>query len=208
MMYYEERKQLTKFVKNMFERKNTNTGGGNITVKVSDEHILATPTLASKEYLWDIDPEQILVMDMDENIIEGRGKRTREIYMHYACYEENPDIGCVIHAHSQQALVYATLGLDMPNVTEGTQKLGEIKCLPPHKAYSKELAAEIRKHVREDQCYPKAYILAGHGILMVGDTLVNTYDNVDRLEYNAYVAIVKTIFEKLGVEGIRDTNVK
>ena len=56
------------------------------------------------------------------NIIDGYGGITREINMHMAAYEENAKINCVIHAHALNSMVFASMGLDMPNISEGTQK--------------------------------------------------------------------------------------
>ena len=66
MLYYEERVKLTKFVKTMYDRKFSNEAGGNVSVKVSDKHFIMTPTLASQNFLWDLRPEQILVIDKEE----------------------------------------------------------------------------------------------------------------------------------------------
>ena len=52
--------------------------------------------------------------------------------MHEAIYATSPDIKCVFHAHADQAMFWATTGLNMPNITEATQKLKEIKTCQWH----------------------------------------------------------------------------
>lgn len=204
MLYLEERKKLCKFVKVMYDRKFTNSAGGNISVKVSEEHFIMTPTLMSQNYLCDLKPEQIIVIDKAENIIEGLGKITREVNMHLACYEENPAIGCVVHAHALNSMVFACLGLDMPNISEATQKLHDIRCLAFAPATTTKLAETVRKEVRQDQAIPKAYLLRKHGVLVVGATLEKTYDMLERLEWNASIAKAYVIFKKLGIANIDD----
>jgi ribulose-5-phosphate 4-epimerase/fuculose-1-phosphate aldolase len=204
MLYYGERVKLCKFIKKMYDRKFTNAAGGNVSKKVSDDHFIMSPTLMSQTYLCDLNPEQILVIDKEKNIIDGYGGITREINMHMAAYEENAKINCVIHAHALNSMVFASMGLDMPNISEGTQKMGEIKCLEFAPATTPELAEKVRKEVRQDQAIPKSYLLRKHGVLVVGATLEKTYDMLERLEWNAYIAKEYLIFKQLGITGIDD----
>ena len=44
MMYKKEREELCEVVKLMFDRKLTNAAGGNVSVKINDEHIIMTPS--------------------------------------------------------------------------------------------------------------------------------------------------------------------
>lgn len=204
MLYYEERIKLAKFVKKMYDRKFSNEAGGNVSIKVSKEHFIMTPTLASQNYLWDLKPEQILVIDKDENVIEGIGKVTREVNMHMAAFQECEKIQTVIHAHPFNSLVFASLGLDMPNLTEGTQKLGEIRCLDFAPATTHELGEVVRAAVKKDQTIPKAYLLRKHGVLVVGSSLEKTFDMLGRLEWNAKVAKEYLVLKQIGVEGLDD----
>ncbi|GAY76658.1 class II aldolase/adducin domain protein [Sporolactobacillus inulinus] len=104
MLYESERKDLCTVVKTMFDRFETNAAGGNVSVRINDDHIIMTPTLMSQQKLCDLTPYDILVVTMDEEIVEGDGKLTREINMHMACYKQNKKIGCVIHAHPRDSL--------------------------------------------------------------------------------------------------------
>lgn len=195
-MYEKERQKLCLYVKSLFDRKLTNAAGGNLSVKVSDNYFIMTPSFMSQAFLCDLKPEQILVIDKEENIIEGYGKKTREINMHMACYQENSKVGCVIHAHPLDAMVFATLGLDMPNLSEASEKLGEIPCLEYAPSTSQELADKVREKLKEESKIPQAFLLKRHGILVQGDTLEKTYDMVERLEWNAHIAINFLLFKQ------------
>ena len=50
----------------MYDRKFTNAAGGNVSIKVSDDHFIMSPTLMSQNYLCDLNPEQILVIDKEK----------------------------------------------------------------------------------------------------------------------------------------------
>ncbi|VVM34443.1 class II aldolase/adducin family protein [Terribacillus sp. AE2B 122] len=201
MLYRREREDLCKVVKIMFDRFETNAAGGNVSVRMSDDHIVMTPTLMAQEKFCDLKPYEILVVDMNEQKIEGEGNITREINMHMACYKQQPDIGCVLHAHPKESMVFATLGMELPNLTEATQKLGKIPTLPFAPATSKELAAIVKEHLSDcpDETLPKAMLLNKHGILVVDKTLRKAYDVLERIEYNAYVASKALLFEALNI---------
>lgn len=207
MLYRKEREDLTKVVKKMFDRFNTNAAGGNVSVKMNEKHIIMTPTLMSQDRFCDLEPYEILVVDMNENIVEGEGRITREINMHMACYQERPEVACVIHAHPRESMVFATTGIDLPNLTEATQKLGDIPVLPFAPATTKELAEIVRKHVSSfalGEAVPKAMLLNKHGILVIDKTLHKAYDMLERIEYNAYVAEKALVLDALGIKKLTD----
>ncbi|KKB74500.1 MULTISPECIES: class II aldolase/adducin family protein [Bacillus] len=206
MLYRKEREDLCKVVKLMFSRFETNAAGGNVSVRMNDRHVIMTPTLMSQQKFCDLKPFEILVVDMNEQKIEGEGGITREINMHMACYRERKDIGCVLHAHPKESLVFASLGMDLPNITEATQKLGSIPALPFAPATSKELAETVRNevHTRLEQPLPQAMLLNKHGILVLDQTLHKAYDMLERIEYNAYAAATALVFDALNIRKMRD----
>lgn len=201
MLYQKEREDLCVIVKSLFDRYGTNAAGGNVSVRINQEHIIMTPTLMSQNFLCDLSPAQILVVDYEGTVIEGDGKTTREINMHMACYLQNSKIGCVLHGHAKESMVFATMGMDMPNLTESTQKLGEITCLPFAPACSTELANLVKKHLQTflEKSLPKAILLNKHGVLITESSLHKAYDILERLEYNAYIAYKTLIYDKLGI---------
>lgn len=209
MLYQKEREQLADYVKKMFDRYETNTAGGNVSARVSDQHIIMSPTLMSQRWHCDISPYQVLVLDMEnERIIEGDGGITREINMHMACYRHNREIGSVVHGHSLYSMVFATIGMDMPNLTEATQKFGKIKCLEFAPATSQELADKVTSFLEEkgEEAVTNTLLLNRHGVLVTDKTLERAYDNLGRLEYNAYIAEKALLFDKLGIKKFENEN--
>ncbi|SDI92965.1 class II aldolase/adducin family protein [Alteribacillus bidgolensis] len=206
MLYKQEREELCKVVRTMFLRFETNAAGGNVSARINDEHIIMTPTLMSQQKFCDLEWHEILVVNMKEQKVEGDGNITREINMHMACYRERPDIGCVLHAHPKESLVFATMGMEMPNLTESTQKLGTIPTLPFAPATSPELAEIVRSYVqsRDTDGLPLAMLLNKHGIVVLDKTLRKAYDVLERIEYNAYVAYKALILDSLSIKKIED----
>ncbi|ALC83005.1 MULTISPECIES: class II aldolase/adducin family protein [Bacillus] len=205
MLYRKEREDLCKVVKLMFDRFETNAAGGNVSVRMNEEHIIMTPTLMSQQKFCDLKPFEILVVDMNEQKVEGEGNITREINMHMACYKSRPDIGCVLHSHPRESLVFATVGMDLPNLTEATQKLGHIPTLPFAPATSRELADIVRDYLSTlaHRPVPFAMLLNKHGILVLDKTLHKAYDMLERIEYNSYVASKALVFEALNIKKMK-----
>ncbi len=150
MLYEAERREMCRIVKSMFDRWLTNAAGGNLSCKVSSNHYIMTASGLSSKYLWDIGPENILVVDDNLNVIEGEGRVTREINMHMEIYRNDDKVKAVIHAHPKELMVYACMGIDMPVVSEALEYLGEtIPCLPYRPATTQELAELVGKWTSE-----------------------------------------------------------
>lgn len=200
MRYFNEREELCRVTRLMFDRFMTNAAGGNISVRINENHWIMTPTLMSQDKHCRLTPDDIIVIDRNGVVIEGNGRVTREFNMHIAVYEENDKIGAVVHGHPKECMVYASLGVEMPLVCEATKKLGEVPCLEFAPATSPELAAHVRQFTRERNTKsPIAALLREHGVIVADTTLVKAYDMLERLEYNAYAHMQGSILKALHV---------
>lgn len=213
MLYEKERKQLCKVVKSNYDRWLTNAAGGNFSIKVDEDRFVMSPTLAATTRLWDLDPEDILVVDKDLNVIEGNGKITREINMHMVFYEEDPKAKAVIHSHPKEMMVYAAMGIDLPLVCENVMKLGNaLPCLKYAPATTKELAERVRVYVKEKVAKEENSIygalLAGHGTILCGSDIMVVNDMLERLETNAYTHLQMVALEKAGYKNKMNYDMK
>ncbi|HEU6383330.1 class II aldolase/adducin [Streptococcus pneumoniae] len=211
ILFEQERRAMAEAIELTFYRKNTNTAGGNFSFKTTDvngkEYIIMTPSMMSETYHGKVSAAQVLVLDLEtQEVVAGEGKPTREINLHFACYETNPDIKCVFHAHAPNAMFWATSHLDMPNLSEATQKVEYIKVLDFAPNTTSELAEIVRQELLEfGNKLPKEYLLDSHGILVLtpgadGEEALNkALQIIDTVEWNAEIAYKQTIFQKLGI---------
>lgn len=211
MIFEREREDLARIIKLIFERKNTNVAGGNFSFKVIDdagkEYIIMTPTMMSEAYLGNVSASQVLVVEPHtRKIIDGVGKLTREINLHEAMYDTNPDIKAVLHAHAPNAMFWATSGLDLPNLTEATQKVEYVPVLEFEPNCSEELAELVSNYIKkEDLKIPHMLLLNSHGVLIntTGSTGLEAIHKalsiLDTMEWNADIAYKQTIFQKMGL---------
>lgn len=210
ILFENERESLAEAVKVTYYRKNTNTAGGNFSFRHTDakgkDFIIMTPSMMSEAYHGLLSPSQILVVDLEtEKVVAGEGKLTREINMHMACYKTNSEIRCVFHAHAPNAMFWATSGLDMPNLTEATQKVEHIKVLEFAPNTTPELAEIVKKELQDDRSLPKEYLLDSHGVLVLTpgadgvEALNKALQIIDTVEWNAEIAYKQTVFQKFGI---------
>ncbi|GAN41049.1 class II aldolase/adducin family protein (plasmid) [Lacticaseibacillus paracasei] len=216
IIFEHERADLANIVNLVMQRDDTNIAGGNISFKVRDEtgkdYIIMTPTMMSQAYLGELSPSQILVVEPHtRKIIAGEGKLTREINMHEAVYDANPDIRTVFHSHAKNNMFWATSGLNEPNLTEATQKLGKIETLDFEPNCSEPLAELVSKHIAEigDKALMHMYLLDSHGVLITVGKKGEVMDGlsavhqalaiVDTAEWNAEIAYKQAVFQKLGL---------
>ena len=84
---------------------------GNISVRISEKEVLCTPTLITKGFMK---PEDLCLVDMDGNQLEGRRKRTSEVKLHLALMKERPEIKAVVHCHPPHATAFGVAREPVP----------------------------------------------------------------------------------------------
>jgi L-ribulose-5-phosphate 4-epimerase len=61
-------------------------------------------------------PEDMVVVDLEGHIIEGKLKPSSDTATHLELYKAFPSIGGIVHTHSTYATAWAQAGLDIPNI--------------------------------------------------------------------------------------------
>lgn len=61
-------------------------------------------------------PEDMVVVDLDGNIVEGSLKPSSDTPTHLVLYKAFPNIGGVVHTHSTYATAWAQAGCDIPSI--------------------------------------------------------------------------------------------
>lgn len=125
-------------------------------------------------------PEDIMAIDLDGNILEGKHSPSSEWRMHAAIYRADKRVNAIVHTHSPYATAFAInqmripavlyemvffLGGDIPvaeGAIPGTPEVGE-NCVPVLK--------------ERNGC-----LMANHGALAVGDTLDRAYTRAVYIE--------------------------
>lgn len=60
--------------------------------------------------------EDMVVVDLDGNVVEGKLKPSSDTATHLVLYKAFPSIGGIVHTHSTYATAWAQTGCDIPNI--------------------------------------------------------------------------------------------
>ena len=75
--------------------------------------------------------EDMVVVDLDGNVVDGRWKPSSDTPTHVELYKAFPTLGGIVHTHSSYATSWAQAGLDIPcyGTTHADYFYGDIPCL-------------------------------------------------------------------------------
>ena len=78
-------------------------------------------------------PDDMVVVDLDGKVVEGKWKPSSDTATHVALYKAFPNIGGVVHTHSRWATSFAQAGMAIPamGTTHGDYFYGDIPCTRP-----------------------------------------------------------------------------
>ena len=76
-------------------------------------------------------PEDMVVVDLDGKVVEGKWRPSSDTATHVELYKAFPNIGGVVHTHSSFATSWAQAGRDIPayGITHADYFYGDIPCL-------------------------------------------------------------------------------
>jgi L-ribulose-5-phosphate 4-epimerase len=77
--------------------------------------------------------DDMVVVDLNGNIVEGKWKPSSDTPTHVALYNAFPECGGIVHTHSRWATTFAQAGMGIPamGTTQGDYFYGEIPCTRP-----------------------------------------------------------------------------
>lgn len=181
----ELRRSLVRFGRALYRMGFMPGTSGNLSVRLDEERILATPTGRSKFMLRS---EDIVIVDPEGRQLAGTRKVTSEIGMHLAVYRLRPDAGAVIHSHPPIATGFACSGrsLDEPLCSEAIMALGAVPLAPYATTGTAGLAASIEPLIPEHS----AILLANHGAVTFGGDLLDAFQRMETVEHFAHICLV------------------
>ena len=159
---------------------------GNISVRISPDTIVVTPTGVSK---GDMNPDMMVVMDLDGNVLsQGQRGPSSEVKMHLRVYRENPDVTAVVHAHPIYATSFAIAGvpLDKPILSEAMLQVGVVPVAHYAKPGTTDVPDSIAPFVKDYA----AVMLSNHGVLTWGTDLEQALARMEVVENYAKVTLV------------------
>lgn len=184
---YEIKKEICKIGKRIYNKGMVAANDGNISVKISENEFLCTPTGVSKGFM---DPDYICKVDKEGKVIEvnEKFKPSSEIKMHMRVYAERPDVKSVVHAHPMYATGFAIAGIPLtqPIMPEAVIALGEVPIAKYGTPSTMEIPDEVSKFLQNYD----AVLLENHGALTYGDSLMGAYHKMESVEFYAQLLYI------------------
>lgn len=158
---------------------------GNISYRLDDSTVLATPTGVSKGFMT---PDMIVKVNREGEQIEGHLKPSSEMFVHLMIYEERPDVKAVVHAHPPFATAFAVAGLSLehPILPEAILHLDGVPLSPYGTPGTRELVEAIKPFIKTHN----AVLLENHGAFTVGDSPLHAYYRMETLEHFAKISLL------------------
>jgi L-ribulose-5-phosphate 4-epimerase len=144
-------------------------------------------------------PADLVITDLDGKIVEGRLRPSSDLDTHTLLYREFPQIGGIVHTHSEFATSWAQAGRSIPclGTTHADYFHGSVPVTEPptaeevSEAYVRNTGAVIVRRFREQNLDPIAVpgvLIAGHAPFTWGKDPDEAVEHADVLEYIARLA--------------------
>lgn len=183
MLLSEERELVREYGVKMLEANLTSGTSGNVSVFNREKGLYAMSPSSMDYHI--IKAEDVVVLDLDGNIIEGTKRPSIEHIMHRSFYKYRDDIDAVIHTHSTYATAASCLAKPLPAI-----HFMQLLCGQPELPCSRfELPGteELADAAFESMKGLRATLLANHGLIVGGTDLKNALYIASELEEMAKV---------------------
>ncbi|HIE3654269.1 TPA: aldolase [Yersinia enterocolitica] len=177
------REDMVKLGASFFQRGYATGSAGNLSLKLADGTLLATPTGSC---LGELNAERLSKVSLGGEWISG-DKPSKEISFHRAIYLNNPECEAVVHLHCLYLTALSCLqGLDCHNAIKPftpyvVMRVGDVPVVPYYRPGDTRLGEALAKLVPQY----RAFLLANHGPVVVGKSLREAADNMEELEETA-----------------------
>ncbi|MEE9234570.1 MAG: class II aldolase/adducin family protein [Candidatus Acidoferrales bacterium] len=181
----EHRREICEVGRWVHQREYIAATDGNISVRLDNQRVLATPTLMSKGMM---EPDDLAIVDYQGKKILGRRNASSELAMHLLIYRRRPDVQAVVHAHPPVATGYAAanLPLNLALISEVVLALG---CIPVAE-YGTPGTPELSDALAPLVGQYDAILMANHGVVTYGADLLSAYMRMETVEHFARVSLV------------------
>ncbi len=164
-------------------------------------------------------PADLVVTDLDGKVVEGALRPSSDLDTHTYLYREFPQIGAVVHTHSEFATSWAQAGRPIPclGTTHADYFHGPVPVTDPltaeevAEAYVRNTGAVIVRRFRAEGLDPIAVpgvLVSGHAPFVWGKTPAEAVEHADVLEYIARLAF-RSVLLRLGPDhsGVSDSGI-
>ena len=169
---------------------------GNVS-GISDDrqHVVIKPSGVSYD---DMRPEQMVVVDLEGHVVEGKLRPSSDTPTHVLLYRNFPSIGGITHTHSRFATTFSQARVEIPcfGTTHADHFFGPVPVTRPlterelDEGYEVNTGNVIVERFRElDAAAMPAVLVAGHAPFAWGKNVADSVKNAVALEAVAEMAL-------------------
>ena len=173
---------------------------GNIAVRDFETNVIAISP-SSRAY-DSMEPEDIAIVTLEGEWIDGPYQPSSETPMHTAVYRARPDVGATVHVHGLFSTVMAMEGEELPPSTPPQAEVAPVRIVPFALPGSGELAHYVVERLGQD----RALLLKNHGSFCCGKTIEEAMTAAvytEEAAQTAYYAMLLGQFHPLNEEQVR-----
>lgn len=191
MLLKELREEIAEYGLKILKTGLVESTGGNLSVLDPKSGLIAIkPSSIPYEK---IKPEDVVIVDKEGNVVEGKLKPSSETPMHTYMYRNRPSIGAVIHTHAPYSTVLAVVNKELPIVTQDIAMFvssSTVRVAPFRAPGSEDLGKVAHEYMGNSD----VVLLQNHGTLAVGKSLQVAYAATWALERAAMAYCYSQMF--------------
>ena len=176
------RQEICEICHLLYERGYVVSNDGNVSARTEQGTILITPSGVGKGRMT---PDMLVETDLEGNILSGDRHPSSESKMHWMVYRERPDVMAVVHAHPPMSTAFAICRRPLKEryLAELVVGLGEVPVTEFAMLSTEEVPNSVKPFVKDHS----AVLLANHGALTWGPSLLSAFDRMETVEQTAKV---------------------
>ena len=188
------REVISEFGAELYRRCLTDSTGGNLSIRL-DNTIIMTPRFSGARWHWQLKPDQVLVLDLEGNIIEGDGEISREARAHFTLLQHfYPEATAFVHTHPRHIMAFCAAEQPMPAVLECTKSFETLELCRYAPSESQTLAEALLEFMLSyknslSQNGAIACMAPRHGLFVLARDIYTGYEVTERLDDNAYCVL-------------------
>src|SRR5918993_2336101 len=169
----------------LYARAYIASNDGNISARIDEHRLITTPKSVSKGFMT---PDMMVIVDYAGKKVGGDRDPSSELPMHLEIYRSRPDVNAVVHAHPPLATGFAVAGIPLTRavLAEVITTLGSIPIAAYGTPSTDELPEAVRKYIKAHD----GMLLANHGAVTCGPSVLAAYYKMETIEHFAKISLV------------------
>lgn len=184
MSYEKYKQQVYETVQKLVKIDLIRMSSGNVSLRLPDGNVAITPSGILYD---DMKKKDIVVINLQNEVVEGEHEPSSEKQLHTEIYKSLPDVNAVVHTHSKYAIAFASAGVEIPVTNIEILAIGgPIPVAKYATPGTREVGIGAAEYFAENQDL-KALLLQNHGLVAVGNTISDAYLNAYKVETGAEI---------------------